>query len=162
MPEEPLILVEVKLPEGLTTFLTGGVALVVATRSSALVPELSRAWGTEVAPDGASLTLCVGAPTGSTTRANLHLGSPIAATFSSPSTYRTVQIKGDIQAVRKPTPEQVLRVNTHVAAFCIEVAPFGVPPANVRRWVDLDLLAVTFVAREVFDQTPGQHAGEPL
>lgn len=52
-------------------FLHGGVAASVATRDAENRPSTARGWGPLVAEDGWSLTLCVVAPPGSATRANL-------------------------------------------------------------------------------------------
>jgi Pyridoxamine 5'-phosphate oxidase len=85
-------------------FVAGGVAVVVATRDDALRPEIARGWGPLVAPDGAAATLCVGLHPGSRARANLEANGAIAATFSLPTTYRGVQIKGVARALREPRP----------------------------------------------------------
>jgi hypothetical protein len=152
----------VQLAEEVATFVTGGVAVIVATRDGELRPQVGRGWGTEVSSGGDALTLCVGVPSGSSMRSNLEHGSPVAATFSLPTSYRTVQIKGDVLEVGEPTAGQLARVEEHYDAFARETEQVGVSRELSRRLVDRALVAVTFSARELYDQTPGVNAGARL
>jgi hypothetical protein len=135
---------------------------VVATRDEDLQPEIARSWGPEVSPDGASVTLCVPAPPGSQTLRNLEGNGAITATFVLPTTYRALQIKGTVTEAREPTPEQLTRVEEHVAAFIDQAGQLGITPKQVDALVEPEYVAVTFVAREVYDQTPGPSAGSRL
>jgi hypothetical protein len=146
----------------LVSFVQRGVAIVVATRDHDLRPEITRGWGPHVSADGASVTLCVTAPQDSKTLSNLKGNGAIAATFSLPTTYRTVQIKGSVEDLCTPTPEQLARVEAHVAAFVDEVEQVGIPRNMARRLVHPELVAVSFAVRELFDQTPGPKAGSRL
>jgi hypothetical protein len=147
---------------GLAAFVRSGVATVVATRDDDLGPEIARAWGAEVSTDGASVTLCVPAPPGSKTLANLEGNGAFTATFVLPTTYRAVQIKGTVLDVCEPTPEQLARFEEHVAAFIDQAEQIGITPKQVHALVEPEYVAVTFSVRELYDQTPGPSAGSRL
>jgi hypothetical protein len=134
----------------------------VATRDGELRPEVTRGWGPHVAGDGTALTLCVAATPDSATLANLQANGAIAATFSLPTSYRTVQLKGAVLDLRAPTAEDLARVEAHFAGFAAEVEQVGIPREAARRLVDPELVAVSFAVRELYDQTPGPNAGAPL
>lgn len=146
----------------LAAFVRSGVATVVATRDDELRPEIARAWGPEVSADGGSVTLCLPAPSGSKTLANLDGNGAITATFVLPTTYRAVQLKGTVLDVREPTPEQLTRVEEHIAAFIDQAERLGITPNQVQALVEPEYVAVAFAVRELYDQTPGPSAGSRL
>ena len=93
----------------------GGIAIVVATRDADMRPQITRAWGASVTDDGAALTLCVAAAEGSRTLDNLRANGAIAVTFSSPTTYRTVQAKGVVTDLRRqPSARDLARRDEHI------------------------------------------------
>jgi hypothetical protein len=146
----------------LPSFLGAGLAVIVATSDDRLRPEVARGWGPVLAADGVTLTMCVAAAPASTMRANLEGGGTIAATFSVPTTYRTVQLKGPLLSVEEPSADDLARVEEHVAAFAEEVARVGIPATRAPRLREPALLAVQMEVRERYDQTPGPGAGSPL
>jgi hypothetical protein len=146
----------------LAAFVRSGVATVVATCDEDLRPEITRAWGPDVSEDGCSVTLCVTALPGSETRTNLERDGAIAVNFTLPTTYRSVQLKGSVLDVRDPSPEELARVERHVALFVEETEQVGLSAAGARQLAERDLIAVTFAVRELYDQTPGPNAGERL
>ena len=143
-------------------FVSGGVVIVAATRDDDMRPELTRAWGPLVSADGNAVTLCLNAAPVSKTVSNLEGNGAIAATFVLPTTYRGVQMKGAALDVREPTPEELTRVEGHVAAYVDQVEQVGIPPNLARRLVQPEFVAVTFAVRELYDQTPGPGAGARL
>jgi len=146
----------------LPAFLNEGLAVIVATCDERLRPEVSRGWGPALAPDGTTLTLCVGAAADSRMRANLEPGGTIAATFSLPTTYRTVQLKGPVLDVGEPGGEDLERADEHLAAFVGQVGRIGIPAGRAPRLREPVLLAVRMEIRERYDQTPGPRAGAAL
>jgi hypothetical protein len=150
------------LDRDVADFIALGVAVVVATRDADLHPEIARGWGPIATRDGACVRLCLVLRDGSTARANLEANGAIAATFSRPTTYRTVQIKGSAREVADPTPEDGARAQAHLAAFVAEAEQVGVPPDGARRLFGASLVAVEFAVAQVFDQTPGPTAGTRL
>ncbi len=110
-------------------FLRCGVAAVVATRDEQLRPAIGRGWAPRSSDGGSLLTLCVEAPPASPMRANLTGNGVTAATFSLPTTYRTVQVKGAAIDVREPTREELDAGAAHCDAFSVE-AEAGAPAAR--------------------------------
>jgi hypothetical protein len=139
-----------------------GVACVVATRDGQLRPAVARAWGLVLADDGAALTLCVEAPAGSPTRANLEEGTPLAATLTRPSSYISIQLKGRVAAVRELDDADRARVARHGDAFVEDTAVLGLPESIARSLQDSDFVTVDVALTERFDQTPGPGAGGRL
>ena len=125
-------------------------------------PEVSRAWGPVLSGDGSTVTLCVAAAPGSATLANLQDNGAIAVTFSLPTSYRTVQVKGAVVDRCAPAAEHLARVEEHFSAFVDEVEQVGIPRDGARRFLDSELVAVSFSVRELYDQTPGPNAGGRL
>lgn len=149
------------LDPDLVAFVHSGVAVGVATRDADRRPAFTRAWGPEVSADGRTLRLCVDAPSGSATRANLEGNGGVAVGFNPPTTSRALQIKGIAASVREPAPEELERCERHFVAFSVEGEQVGVSASVLRRIFAApgDLVSVTLSIDEVFDQTPGAAAG---
>jgi hypothetical protein len=153
---------EVAVDADVAAFLRGGVALVVATRDAELRPEIARGWGPVLSEEGCVLQLCVGAQRDSRTIANLEHNGELAATFSLPTTYRSIQIKGTLRELRDPAPGELALVHAHLAAFVDEAERVGVPRVAGSRFAEPPFVAVTIAIRELYDQTPGARAGSAL
>jgi hypothetical protein len=139
-----------------------GVAVIAATRDASLVPAVTRGWGTRLSGDGARLELCVDAPEGSATLANLRAGSPMAVTLSRPTSYLTVQLKGPVVRFGAPGDDALRIASEHVEAFVAETSAIGVPEPVVRALAEGEMVAVAIDVAERYDQTPGPGAGRPL
>jgi hypothetical protein len=151
------------LDPDLVAFVHGGVAIGVATADADRRPAFTRAFGPKVSADGQSLQLCVDAPSGSATRANLEQNGAIAVGFNPPTIARALQIKGAASSVREPVPEELERAEGHFMAFTVEGALVGVSEALLRRaFSPRDFVSVTLSIGEVFDQTPGAGAGQRM
>jgi hypothetical protein len=139
-----------------------GVAVVVGTRDATCVPAVMRGWGPRLSADGRRLELCVDAPAGSPTRANLEGGSPMAVTLSRPTSYLTVQLKGPVATFGEPTDDARRAVGVHIEAFVAETSAVGVPEEIIRTLAAAELVAVAIDVAERYDQTPGPGAGRAL
>jgi hypothetical protein len=139
-----------------------GVAMVIATRDAQLRPAVARGWGPALSDDGRTLTLCVEAPDGAPTRANLADGAPAAINITLPSTYSSVQLKGQVVAVRPPDGEDRERIARHGDAFARDTATLGLPDRVARSLRDTEFVTVDVALTERFDQTPGPGAGGRL
>jgi hypothetical protein len=147
----------------LAALVQSGVAVGVGTRDDDLKPAFSRGWGPEVAADGRTVTLCVSAPAGSPTRADLEGNGAIAVTFTLPTVARSVQVKGRAGEVREPEPHELERAERHLRAFIVEAEQVGARAELARRMFgDRDFVTVTLEIDEVYDQTPGPKAGRRL
>ncbi len=113
--------------------------------------------------DHRSLMLCVSAAEDSATRANLEGNGAVALGFCPPTIAKAVQLKGVAVVLGEPGPEDLERVERHVAAFRAECERIGVPPAVAERMFDgSTLLLISVSIDEGFDQTPGPTAGRRL
>jgi hypothetical protein len=146
----------------LAEFLHGGVVVVAATRSAQNVPELTRGWGPRVWDDGTVVTLCLSTTTGSRTRENLEQNGTVAATFVLPTTYRGVQLKGEVTSTSEPTEDELRRVDEHLARLTGQTRVLGVPDEVMARLRKPPFVCVSFRVQEVYDQTPGPGAGARL
>ncbi len=146
----------------IAAFLGTGVALVVATRDEDLRAEITRGWGPSLSQDGRELHLCLSAGLDSKTVANLRQNGDIAINLTRPTTYRSVQIKGRMRVLDEPTAAELARADAHLAAFLDEAAQVGVPRTLGQRFAEPPYISVTLAIIELYDQTPGARAGEPL
>ena len=151
-----------KVPENLAALLEGLVAVHVATRDAALVPDETLAAAALPSADGRRLTVYLPVATSETSLANLRENGAIAVVLSQPLTHRTVQLKGRVETIGPARDEERAEVERHAAAFDAEVEAIGLPPAVVRRRTRWPCHAVTFVVAEAYEQTPGPRAGAPI
>jgi hypothetical protein len=143
-------------------FVRSGVAVIAATRDGELRPEITRGWGPELSADGCELEICLSASPDSKTLANLTSNGDFAATFSLPTTYRSIQIKGTARELGEPSAAALDRAAEHLSAFVEQAAQVGIPPALGRRLAEHPFIAATIAVRELYDQTPGARAGTAL
>jgi hypothetical protein len=78
-------------------------------------------------------------------------------------TLASVQLKGAVVEVEPATATDLERVVEHTDAFFQAVADTdGIPLSLLRRLMPQRVIAVEFVIRETFDQSPGPTAGSLL
>lgn len=152
----------------LKSFLESGVSIVVGTRDADLVPEIARAWGLLVSKDRKSMTLCVPRATSHATLDNLADNGRMTVCCSLPTSYKTIQLKGQCIATADPTRADLAVVKRHRDAFGRLNRRIGIQPQQSeifwRREVESSpaLVKLRFVPEQIFDQTPGPDAGAPL
>ena len=158
----------VLIGDELKTFLEGPVSVLVGTRDSRLVPEITRAWGPRVSEDGQRVSLCVPHATSRKTLDNLEANGEIAVTFSLPTNYRTIQLKGRRATAAEPDNTDLAAVERHRDAFAAVNEPLGQPRERVEAFwraeieTSAALVKILFVTERIFDQTPGPGAGRSL
>ena len=158
----------VALPNELLSLLRGGAVAIVGTRDGAMTPELSRAWGLDVGEGRDEIELCVYARSGCRTLANIADNGQIAVTITSPSTYRSFQVKGRVVSTCAVSATDLERVSKHQQAFVDEVAAVGLPRDSAVRLFAADIEAdpemrkIRVTVDLLFDQTPGPGAGSRL
>ena len=158
----------VSIGDELKTFLEGPVSVLVGTRDSRLVPEITRAWGPRVFEDRQRVSLCVPLATSRKTLDNLEGNGEIAVTFSLPTNYRTFQLKGRHAKAAEPDSMDLAVVARHRDAFAAVNEPLGQPRQQVEAFWRAEietsavLVKILFVPEQVFDQTPGPGAGRSL
>ncbi len=152
----------------LKTFLEGPVSVLIGTRDSRHVPEITRAWGPRVSEDRLYVSLCVPLATSRKTLDNLEGNGQIAATFSLPTNYRTFQLKGRLAGTTEPDSTDLAAVERHREAFAVVNEPLGQLREHVEAFWRAEietsavLVKILFVPEQVFDQTPGPGAGRSL
>ena len=152
---------------GLKTLLESGVSAVVGTRDADLVPEITRAWGLLVSKDRKSISLCVPLATSQKTLDNLAGNGQITVCCSLPTSYKTVQLKGQCIRTTDPRRADLAAVARHREAFGRLNVRIGVPrPRSETFWRrELEISRiwsnVRFVPEQVFDQTPGRTPDHP-
>ena len=103
-----------------------------------------------------------GVAEGSPTRDNLRANGAIALTFSSPTTYRTVQAKGVVTELREPSEGDLARRGEHLEDLCDQAEQVGIERRLTRRLARGEAVAVAVAVRELYEQTPGPGAGTRL
>ncbi len=144
--------------EELNALVASGAALIVATRSAALDPHVTRACGARVSGKG-RVRVLLPRPTSAQTIRNLEDNAQIALCVSSPRDYRTFQLKGRCLGLAPSTPDDLLLSERQLRAFGDGVAQFGHTRAQVRNLWCFDLVAVDVEVTSVYAQTPGPGAG---
>jgi Pyridoxamine 5'-phosphate oxidase len=158
----------VLISDELKAFLEGPVSVLVGTRDSRLVPEITRAWGPRISEDRQHISLCVPLATSQKTLDNIESNGQIAVAFCLPTNYRTVQLKGRRAMAAQPDSRDLAAVERHRDAFAAVNAPLGQPREVVEAFwrAEIETLAtlvkIVFVPGQVFDQTPGHGAGRKL
>jgi hypothetical protein len=153
------------IDEELAAFLSGPVAINVATRAQGNVPVLVCASGCRLAADRRRVTLFLARSKSQAVIEALRATRVVAAVFSLPSSHRSVQLKGTDAELAAPAAGDYETVGRYIEAFAREIDPLGYRPEMGRAllWLDAaDLVALSFTPSAAFTQTPGPGAGAPL
>ena len=147
----------------LTTMIDDGAGLVVGTVGVDGEPRAARAWSARVLDAGTRRMRIVVGADDPVTVANLVPDAVVALTGADVRTFRSVQLKGRVVTVAEvdATDVAVTRVQSNRFLEVIH-ATDGNPLDALRRMLPLDVVAIEVVIDEVFDQTPGPDAGNPL
>jgi hypothetical protein len=148
-----------------TAFMQGGVSVVVASRNSAMVPDVVRGCGCRVSRDRRRVTVLVEPGRSSELLENIRLTGTIAVVFSQPSTHRTIQLKGTDAEVVAVTAADRRIADRHLGAWVEDLVSVGYTAAfaaAVRGRAEAGLTAITFTPTSAFEQTPGPAAGTRL
>lgn len=155
----------VTIDDKLKAFLEGPVSIVVGTRDSRMVPEITRAWGARVSEDRGQISMCVPLGTSRKTLDNVESNGDIAATFALPTDYRAFQLKGVRATVSDPDEADLAAVQRHHDGFVEANLPLGQTRERLANFFQGEietstvLVKIIFTAEQIFDQTPGPGAG---
>ncbi|KQT14111.1 hypothetical protein [Ramlibacter sp. Leaf400] len=155
----------VRLPADLLAMMSRGVSVIVGSRDEALRPSLMRAVGSEVATDGASITVFLARSQSRQLLQDIASTGHVAAVFSEPSSHRTVQLKARQASIRAATEADRPALDSYLASMEHEIERVGYTRVMARAMLAHrleDLVAVTFTPEQAFDQTPGPRAGSTL
>ncbi|HKO94642.1 MAG TPA: hypothetical protein VJU61_25985 [Polyangiaceae bacterium] len=151
-----------RLPEEIVELIASGVDVYVATRDAELEPEALFAMGIRASADRTTLTVYLPSVSAELTRRNLAHNGDIAVTLERPIDLKAVQIKGHSIGIRPSTEADRELQAIYRAALVEQLGAVGVPRSVTRRLTWWPSLAVDVRIREVFFQTPGPGAGEPM
>jgi hypothetical protein len=142
-----------------------GVSVIVGSRDAALRPSLMRAMAGTLSADRQSVTVYLARTQSRQLLQDIAATGHIAAVFSEPSTHRTVQLKATRASIRNADPSDEPVLARYAEAMEGEITQVGFPADIARAMLASridDLVAVTFVPEQAFDQTPGPRAGTRL
>ena len=146
-------------------FIQQGVSINVASRDVRMVPSLARAMGCRLSDDGSALRVSLARPHARELIRDVERSSALAVVFSQPSTHKSLQIKGSDARICSPEEADWTRHSDNSAAFAAEIGQLGFSLAFSQCLFAAepgDLVIIEFTPSQVFEQTPGPHAGEPL
>jgi hypothetical protein len=143
-------------------FLSSGVVLGCASRDARLVPRSVWAVGTRVEAGGGEVTVFLPVATAGEVVSNLRDTRRIALVATAPLDHRSVQLKGQVLDVRQASDDERNLTDRYRASLGRTLEPLGVPRFFVLRIQHWPAHAVRFRVEDLFVQTPGPAAGQPL
>ena len=146
----------------LREWIEGGISLAVATADADHIPTCCRAIAITTRDDFETVTVYVPSVTAQETIANVATTRRVAISCSAPLTHRTIQIKGICRGVRLAPPQDEEFVRTRLHQFADVLAEIGLSRAVTHRVAHWPAFAIDVSVEEVFDQTPGPKAGQPI
>jgi hypothetical protein len=148
--------------EELATFLESGLPTGVATRDAALDPDGAMVWGLRVHPDGIGLTLFMHERAAAAMLRNLEAHPEIAIVTDRPSDHRACQLKGRFESARPARDDEREYVERQIDGVRGALEVIGIPRAMTVGWAWWPCAALEIRVTQLFEQTPGPRAGEPL
>lgn len=133
-------------------------SLLVGSVAADRTPDATRAWGVEVlGPDRVRILLAANAEQ---TLTNVADRGRIALTTTNFVTLVSWQLKGRATAVEDTTPADRIRFDAFCAG-CVDIlsAIERTPEEVIWRIVPSGIVACEMAVEQIFDQTPGPHAG---
>jgi hypothetical protein len=90
-------------------------------------------------------------------------GGFVAVTGADVRTLRSHQMKGRVQVVERATDADVAMMAAHSTAFMEAVHQVdGNPISELQRLLPNSVVVIEIVVDELYDQSPGPHAGAPV
>jgi hypothetical protein len=154
------------LSDGVSAFITGAVSInVAAPMAAGGAPAVNRALGCWLEPDTGAITVYLCRTAAGALLDSIETGAPVAVVFTEPSTHKSLQIKSRGAVVAPAGVAAVAVLERYRRNFGAEIQPLGFSPAFNAALLshgDGKVAAVTFHPDDVFTQTPGAQAGDPL
>jgi len=156
MSPKPLI------SDALAAFLESGLSVTVGTRDDQLNPDSSRAWAVRIDADRTHLTAFLYTKAATAILRNLAAHPEIALAFDRPIDNRACQVKGLYESSRRARPGERTDVERQLDGFLSQLETIGIPRALTAGWRTWPCVAIRLRVTQLFEQTPGPGAGEPL
>lgn len=153
---------ESRISDELAEFLSSGLSIVVATRDAALQPDGVAACAARVHEDRGCLTVWCYEEAAAEMLRNLRQHPEIAVDFDLPTSHRACQVKGLCTGSRPAREDERAEVERQLEAFGADLQKIGIPAAAFAGWKSWPCTALEIRVTELFEQTPGPGAGEPL
>ncbi|MBB4121093.1 hypothetical protein [Martelella radicis] len=145
------------------SFIGGYVMMIAATRDERLRPHVGRGCGARFDKAAGDVVFYASSTQWPDFARCAVKGAPIAATFVDPETYRAYQIKGRINAVRPSDPSECAKARRYIEEMLVIMAELGVSRLQLSSvFADDSLITIRFWPADLFLQTPGPGAGQPI
>lgn len=151
-----------RISDELASFLESGLAIVVATRDAELQPYCAWGWAAKVERDRSVLTVFLYEDAAREMLKNLEAHPEIAIDLDLPTSHRACQLKGFHESSRPARASERALVEKQVEAFSADLDRIGIPRAMTAGWETWPCTALEVRVTELYEQTPGPGAGEPL
>ncbi len=144
------------------------LSVIVGTRDAANRPHVVRAFGFRLHPSGVAangITVFLDLTGAAQVVADVRDNGHAAVVFCRPSTHKSVQFKSSSARIEPPQPGDRALVQNYIEQITAEICSMGYPAATVRGMFNHrpeQLINLTFVPDQVFDQTPGALAGRAI
>ena len=149
------------LDERTRAFLSDRAALIVGFVGPDGLPRASRGWGMEIVDDDLCRLLVDGCDVPHL--GHLVPGGLIAVTGADVVSLRSIGLKGPIEAIEPTDDHDIAHHLRHTDAFFDDIEATDHTPRHLLdRFRPGALVAVTFRATQVFDQSPGPAAGRSM
>ena len=153
------------LPSGFAEMMASGVSCIVSSCSATLQPSIMRAMGTLVQPGAAEITVFLSRSQAGQLLQDIADTGRMAVVFSHPASHRTVQFKARHPRLRDATEADLPVLQRYLCAMEDELAEVDIGRPFVHAMFSHcleDLVALSFVPEQAFDQSPGPKAGAVL
>lgn len=153
------------VPVDLLPWLHCDLLISVACCDYSGAPLLSRALAIRSSNDGEEVTVYVHGGAARILLGQLHQGVIISVVCEEPCTHRSLQLKGALRELRRLTDPDRQWCRDYRQSFIDSIGRFGFPADQAAVFIpeaDTDAMALVCPASEVYIQTPGQLAGQPL
>jgi hypothetical protein len=151
-----------RIPDELAAFLESGVSIVVATRDGELSPDGAAGMAVRVHADRSHLTVFLYEEAARRVLRNLKSHPEIALDLDLPTTHRACQVKGLYVSSRRAKAAERAEVERQGEAFAADLEAIGIPRVMLAGWKTWPCTAIEVRVTQLFEQTPGPGAGEPL
>jgi predicted pyridoxine 5'-phosphate oxidase superfamily flavin-nucleotide-binding protein len=150
------------ISDELARFLASGLSVTVGTRDDELQPDVAVAWAARVLDDRSHVLIYLAREAAKAMARNLKRHPEIAVAFDLPTTQRACQVKGVFVSTRPAKAQERAEVERQAHAFNNDLAGIGITNSMVAGWTLWPCAVIEFRVTELFEQTPGPGAGEPL
>jgi hypothetical protein len=146
----------------IAAFIEGPNSIMVASHDADLVPEIARAIAVRCAPDGQHVTVVLPTLASHGVIQQLQADPRIAIVLELSSTHRTLQIKGRVVSQRATPDAERALVEQAVLDFAAVLEQIGMPRRLTERLIFWPATSLEVQVDQLFEQSPGPGAGEPL